>query len=318
MLAQSELRIAGQSHYLAELSPRHNLCIKHRQEAFAVYLSAFIQSPISPPNDELGAMIDTPRLTFLCALAALLISVNVTQAQDDTLVPDTIVVPVPGNDARAAFNEGNALLRSGDNEGALAKFEEGLRQDPRSARNAYGKALALAQLEREDDASVAFENAIQLADAASDSETADAARRALGTISYRNAIEMLQAFPLPPDAAESALPLLQKAEDGDLDQAMLPYQFARVYNALEQYDNAVRYASAAVDNRDESAADNSALYYELGLAHMGAGDNAGALEAFELAKNGTWSGWAEHQITQINSAEEGAAEGSAAGSVSGN
>ncbi|MCH7638663.1 MAG: hypothetical protein IH855_04265 [Bacteroidetes bacterium] len=263
-------------------------------------------------------MIRTSRIAILCTVVVLLFTSNVALAQDDTMVPDTIVVPVPGNDARNAFNEGNALLRDDDNEGALAKFEEGLRLNPRSARNAYGRALALAQLEREDDASVAFDNAIQLADAANDEETAAAARRALGTISYRNAIGQLQAFPLPADAAQSALPLLRKAEEGNLEQPMLPYQFARVYNALEQYEEAERYAMQAVENRDESADDHSALYYELGLARVGAGHTEGALEAFEMAKNGTWAGWAEFQINEINTASEESGEESSEGSMTGN
>lgn len=262
-------------------------------------------------------MICISRVGVLLTATVLLFASNRVFAQDDTTVPDTIVVPVPGNDAREAFNEGNALLRDGDNEGALAKFQAGLRLDPQSARNAYGVALALAQLERADDASVAFENAIQLAVAANDEETASAARRALGTISYRNAIALLQAFPLAADSAQAALPLLRKAEEGDLGQAMLPYQFARVHNALERYEEAERYAMQAVDNRDESADDHSALYYELGLARLGAGNTEGALEAFEMAKNGTWAGWAEFQINEINSASEGSGEESDSSSISG-
>ncbi len=262
-------------------------------------------------------MIFNSRTAILITAALLFFASNSVIAQDDPMVPDTIVVPVPGNDAREAFNEGNALLREGDNEGALAKFESGLRMDPRSSRNAYGKALALAQLEREGDAAVAFENAIQLADASNDGETASAARRALGTISYRNALGVLQAFPLPADAAQEALPLLVKAEAGNLEQPMLPYQFARVHNALEHYDEAERYAMLAVDNRDESASDHSALYYELGLARLGAGNTDGALEAFEMAKNGTWAGWAEFQITEINSASAPTDEAPDSGSMSG-
>ena len=255
-------------------------------------------------------MILTSRFAVLCTVVVLLFTSDVALAQDDAMVPDTIVVPVPGNDARSVFNEGNALLREGDNEGALAKFEAGLRLNRRSARNAYGRALALAQLEREDDASTAFDDAIQLADAANDSETATAARRALGTISYRNAISLLQAFPLPADAARSALPLLRKAEEGNLEQPMLPYQFARVHNALEEYEEAERYAMQAVDNGDDCDDDCSALYYELGLARMGAGNSEGALEAFEMAKDGTWGGWAEHQINEIYAASEGLDAGS--------
>src|SRR5690606_33028849 len=119
-----------------------------------------------------------------------------------------------------------------DYEGALATFDAGLELDPTNARNAYGRALALAQLDREEDAVAAFEQAIELADAREDAETADAARRALGTIAYRNATAKLQAFPLPKPTAEEALPLLEQAEAGNVDSPQLPYQFARVYNAL--------------------------------------------------------------------------------------
>src|SRR5690606_21869436 len=122
-----------------------------------------------------------------------------------TPAPDTIIVRTPENDARRRFNEGNDLLRQEDYEGALAKFDEGLGLDPTNGRNAYGRALALAQLDREDEAVEAFQQAIELSDASEDAETATAARRAVGLIMYNQALGLLAANPLPQATAEEAL-----------------------------------------------------------------------------------------------------------------
>ncbi|MDX1440206.1 MAG: tetratricopeptide repeat protein [Rubricoccaceae bacterium] len=242
---------------------------------------------------------------FLSALFAVsLFAGPEALAQDDPMVPDTIIVTTPDNQARRMFNEGQALLRENDAESALAKFEEGLELDPASSRNMYGKALAHSELEQESEAVEAFEAAIELSQENGDTETLGAAQRALGTIAYRNAVPLLEPFPLPQENAEQVLPLLQQAEAGQLNNPMLPYQFARTYNALGQFEDAEQYAMTAVEVGAEEGEDNSALYYELGLARVGTGDKEGAREAFEQAIGGTWGGWAEYQISQLD-AEDG-------------
>lgn len=247
----------------------------------------------------------TPRLALLATLIAVIGFTAPVQAQDTPAVPDTIVVRTPENDARRRFNEGNDLLRQEEYEAALAKFDAGLELDPTSARNAYGRALAFAQMEQEEDAVAAFQQAIALSEAGTDAETGTAARRALGTIAYRNATSKLQGFPLPRQNAEEALPLLEQAEAGNVDSPQLPYQFARVFNTLERWDDAERYALQAIGAVEGEDGDKSALYYELGLARMGKSDAAGAREAFETAKEGQWSGWAEYQIGQLDAQETG-------------
>ncbi|MDX1420569.1 MAG: tetratricopeptide repeat protein [Rubricoccaceae bacterium] len=246
------------------------------------------------------------RITALAALAAAVgLSAAPAQAQD-TPPPDTIVVQTPENEARKRFNTGNDLLRQEDYEGALAMFEEGLSLDPTNNRNAYGRALALAQLDREDDAVEAFEQAIALSDAAEDAETGTAARRALGLIMYNRALGLLAANPLPQATAEEALPLLAVATEGGVEANQLPYQLARVHNVLGNYDEAERYAQAAVE-ANEGQDDMSAYYIELGLARMNAGNADGAREAFEMAREGSWSGWAEHYLRELDG--DGAAGG---------
>lgn len=246
------------------------------------------------------------RFTLLAAGALAFLAVP-AQAQD-TPAPDTIYVSSPENDARARFNEGNSLLREEDYEGALAKFDEGLSLDPSNGRNAYGRALALAQLDREDDAVAAFQQAIELSDARDDEETGTAARRALGQISYRKAMALMQANPLPETNAEQALPMLEEAEAGGVDTPMLPYQMARALNVLQRYEDAERYAMMAVENSESD--DKSAFYIELGLARMNSGDIAGAREAFEMTRDGQWGSWGEHYLRQLDEQQtDGADEG---------
>jgi tetratricopeptide (TPR) repeat protein len=244
-------------------------------------------------------MLRPAALSLLAALTGLAALPAQAQETPPTPEPEVIVVQTPENEARKRFNEGNDLLRQQDYEGALARFDEGLSLDSTSNKNAYGRALALVQLDREDEAVAAFEQAIALSEAAADAETAQAARRAVGAIAYNRAMALLAANPLPQATAEEALPLLQTAEAGDVEADQLPYQFARAHNVLGNYDEAARYAEMAVEANAE-VEDKSGYYIELGLARQGAGDVAGAREAFEMARQGAWSGWAEHYLRELD------------------
>ena len=238
-----------------------------------------------------------PRFTPLLALLALVLALAPVRAQDtpDPAATDSV------NTARGLFNEGNALMRDENYADALAKFEEGLAFNPTSVTNGYGRALALAQLDREDDAMEAFQNAVMLAEAAENEQIMTDARRWIGTTAYRRATEMLQANPLPSETAEQTLPLLEQAEAGGIDSGQLPYQFARVYNAIGRHEDAARYAEQAIGANQ--GGDLSPYYIELGLARKETGDIAGARTAFEEAKSGSWSSWAEHYLRELDTME---------------
>ena len=245
-------------------------------------------------------MIRPVALAALTAVAGL--AVVPAQAQETTPEPEVIVVQTPENEARKRFNEGNDLLRQEDYGGALAKFEEGLAEDPTSNKNAYGRALALVQLDREDDAIEAFEQAIALSDTASDTETATAARRAVGTMAFNDGMSLMAANPLPRATAEQALPMLTRADEYGVESNQLAYQLARAQNALGNHDEAARYAERAIeDNADVD--DKSAYYIELGLAHMNGGNADDARAAFEMAREGSWSGWADHYLRELDGGE---------------
>jgi tetratricopeptide (TPR) repeat protein len=266
-------------------------------------------------------MLRTTVLAALAALIGLVAAPAQAQTPDSTQTTDpgtSAVSPEDANRSRVLFNEGFELLGQGDYEAALAKFEEGLALDPSNNRNAFGRAMALAQLDRQDEAFEAFDQAIALSEAADDAETLGAARRAHGLLSYSRAMPLLEASPLPQEAAsealpllavvEGALPLLQEAGDETVNANALPYQLARVHNVLGNYEDAVRYAEQAVQ-LNEGAADMSAFYIELGLAHRGAGNIEGARAAFEQARTGAWGSWAEHYLRELDAAGAGGTTG---------
>lgn len=249
------------------------------------------------------------RTAFLLAAFG---AVSLVPVQAQSAPPDTVVAEAPPaaeapvardeNQARVLYNEGVALLRENNHAEALARFERGIRFDDRNARNVYGRAQALMGLDRTAEAITAFEQSIVLARAARDTETAQAAQRAVGQLAYREASAKLQANPLPAILAQEALPLLQTARDNGVQTEALPYQFARVYNALERHAEAVPYAEAAVEAH-RAASDLSPYYIELGIAKRGAGDLAGARQAFEAARTGAWSAWAEHYLRELDAAD---------------
>ena len=237
---------------------------------------------------------------FAPLLAVLALALAAAPARAQNTAPAAATDSV--NMARGLFNEGNALMREENFAEALGKFDEGLALDSTSLSNAYGRAQALAQLDREDDALNAYQHAVMMAEAEGNEQILAGARRWIGATAYRRANELLQANPLPRESAEQALPLLQQAEANGVDSNQLPYQFARAYNATGQYAEAARYAEQAVQANTGSG-DLSGYYIELGLARKGAGDIAGAREALEQAKNGSWSGWAEHYLRELDAME---------------
>ena len=240
----------------------------------------------------------------LVALGALPAAAQTTE----TPAPDTVRVNTPDNRARAIFNDGNALLSSGDHEGALAKFEEGLRVHPRSLSNQLGRGLALEQLGRQDEAVAAFERTAEMAEAQGNTDYAASARERLGRYAVLRAMEMVQSEQtIAGDKAEAALPLFEAAAESGAEGAAFHYQYARVLNALGRHADAVAHAREAAETTTVS--DKSAFYIELGLAERGAGNTDAARAAFEQARTGSWSAWADHYLGELDAAAGGADTG---------
>lgn len=249
-------------------------------------------------------------------------------ASDSTASDSTAAFVADPAQARPLYDEALALGRSSSYEAALLKYEESLMHNPGFAPSAFGRAQALAQLGRLDDARTAFETAVATARAADDSAVLTASQRGLTQVeaaieqrdanaaaqgaaateaarvqaitdAINEATGLLNADPVTPDAAQQAFDALERARTSGYDANLVAFYYAKALLALDRGAEAVPYAQTAVDNADAST-DRSGLYVQLGLAQRAAGDTAAARTAFEAAREGAWASWAEHYLREMD------------------
>jgi tetratricopeptide (TPR) repeat protein len=210
--------------------------------------------------------------------------------------------------AQASYEEGSEFLQREDFEGALIRFEDGIAIFPESVGNTYGRAFALAQLGREEEAVVGFQRAAVLAEAVGDTTAVRLAnqsregiisRRLAGVAPVYNQVDgLLAEVPPTREAGEQAVALMTGVEGVALEDVSYHYRWARALNAAERFADAAEHAETAITmSVDES--DRSGYFYEFGVALRGMGQVAPARDAFEQARTGAWSAWADYQLASM-------------------
>ncbi|HYE95239.1 MAG TPA: hypothetical protein VD962_03450 [Rubricoccaceae bacterium] len=204
--------------------------------------------------------------------------------------------------AQESFEAGSEQLRAQNYTGALETFERGLRIDSTNILNTYGRAFALAQLGRNEEAIISFDRAIRMAEAEDDTAAVRLARTSReGVVSqwtastYATVDPLIQAEPIPKESGEQAVSLLAPLATGLQNDLGFNYRYARALNAAERFADAALHAEQAV-NLSVNEADRSPYYYELGMSLKGMNQVGQARTAFEQARTGTWGQWAEYQL----------------------
>ena len=237
------------------------------------------------------------RFAVLAALA-LFTAGPAALAQDKGAASETTgtLAQTPKNLSNAAFNEGNKALRAGNYADALNSFNEGINTLKDNARNHLGRALALAKLDRDDDAEKAYEQAITLAEKANERKVLTLAKKNLSVLYFRTAAEGVKADPPTSSGARAALGALDKAKAAGIEDPTMHYYYARAYSALGRYAEAVSAAETGAEAQRGGPADKAKYYYEIGLAQKALGNDAAARAAFENATYGTFRQAAEYEI----------------------
>ncbi len=271
------------------------------------------------------------RFPTLCLLALGLATLPASAQETPTTPVDSAdtdsveVIEADPEHARELYNEGIALLRdASDFEGALAKFDEAMVYNETYAAASLGRAQALAQLRRFADSRTAAEATVALAEASevSNAETIkSAAERLLEQVTQvldaqaqsqaaaaqqaiagkvNQAVEMLTPFEVDQATAMDAYALLEQARMEGYDPNQVAFYYAKALNAMDRGADAIAYAETAL-SASEGQADRSPYYYQLGLAHVSAGNPTEARAAFEaIGENDSLHGWAQHQISQLD------------------
>ncbi len=210
-------------------------------------------------------------------------------------------------EAGKLYNEGNSLLKAGNYNGAVEKYNQALAIE-KDYRIYYQKGVALKKSDKLDDSRIAFEECLKL------SPNNEAALNALGGTyfsmgDYNKAIETFEKVlsvsknnsikdkvkknmslaytklgnqAMSSGNANKAIEYFIKAVELDkYDAAYL--LLAQLYQELGQYDNSIKAAEDALKYR--SKINKGGAYYYMGLSYKGKGDTIKAKEMFNQAKS---------------------------------
>jgi tetratricopeptide (TPR) repeat protein len=249
-------------------------------------------------------------LLFFYFFAVMLFSVNVVFAQD--MSPE----------AGKLFNEGNKYLKEGNYNKAIEIYDKALAVE-KDARIYYQKGMALRSSGKNGDSKEAFKKSVEL------NPGFDAGYNALGSAYYSegNFYEAVQNFEkvlevtknnstksrIKKNLSLSYTKLGEAAVNSGNSQKGIEYfnkaveankydaaylHLAKIHNELGNYDDAIRAAQGALDNR--SSVTKGGPYYYLGVAHKNKGETDKAKEMFNLAKaDATYRKTAEYELTLL-------------------
>lgn len=208
-------------------------------------------------------------------------------------------------EAGKLYNEGNALLKDGNVNSAIDKYNAAL-QIEKDYRIYYQKGVALKKADKLDDAKVSFEECIKL------NPGYEGALNALGGVyfsmgNYTSAIENFEKVlksnannsiktkvkknislayaklgneSLAGGNSSKGIEFLKKAVENDnYDAAYL--SLAKVYSELGKYDESIEAAQNALKYRSKIT--KGGPYYYMGISYKGKGDVTKAKENFKLA-----------------------------------
>lgn len=208
------------------------------------------------------------------------------------------------NDAKKLFNEGNALLQSGDFEGAINKYNAALKIEKHEFYY-YQRGLAQKKARKMDDAVASFQAAVetnpkwavgyaalagaefsagkydkaitQYEAALKENPTLGPAKKGLAAAQTAQAQTLLGQGEIG-----GAIALCEKAitNDDKYDKAYLVLAMAQNKNG--KYDEAIKAAQSAI--KHIKSPQKGAAYFEMGLAYRNLGNMTKAKDAFTSAK----------------------------------
>ena len=223
-------------------------------------------------------------------------------------------------DAGKLFNEGNALLKAGNYNGAVEKYDAAIKIE-KDYRIYYQKGVSLRKSNKNEEAKIAFEECLKL------NPGFEGGYNALGGVyfsmgNYQQSIEMFEKIldmkdvkanvktkvkknlalaysrlgnnSLSQGDPTKGIENLKKAVEFDnYDAAYL--SLAKVYSEMGQYDESIKAAENALKYR--SSISKGGPYYYMGLSFKGKGDSSKAREMFSQAQSdATYKKTAEYEL----------------------
>lgn len=201
--------------------------------------------------------------------------------------------------AQIDYARGTAQLKSEQWSDAIGHFDKGIEHDDANAKNYYGKAIALKNLDQWSEALPLYKQAAEVATTAGDRQVAQNAVDAIrGQYIFLASAALSADNPTRAKATEALEHLSELENQVEIDADALYYR-AEAYKVLGQYNEAVAAANQALELHTGSRSDKAKIYFVKGEALMLDGQNDQAKLAFEEAQFGSFRAPAQHYLETL-------------------
>ncbi|MEA2107613.1 MAG: tetratricopeptide repeat protein [Bacteroidota bacterium] len=191
--------------------------------------------------------------------------------------------------------KGTNLLKEEKYDEAIASFNQALEYNPYDAKVYVYKTMALREQDNDEALKESANKGIEVAIAKNKTEEENDIKSLAGNYFLKKGADAYTAENYT-DAAEYFNQSLEyKEADSDLY-----YQLSAVYNKLEQWDKAIEMANKSLELfNGQGTTKDAKIYYELGNAYLGKGDNAAACDNYSKAAKGDYQEAAEYQMKHV-------------------
>ena len=197
------------------------------------------------------------------------------------------------NIAKVRTTKGTSLLKQNKVDDAIVEFDKSLEIYPKYYKTFYGMMLAYKS---KDDMTKMMENADKVIEyGGANSKAAKTVKKTKSTVS--KALINAGAKEIQRERPAGAIQYINdsfKYADGG---ANAYYYLALAYSKEGKFDDAISAAQKAISIEPEK--DKSDVYFALGLAYEGKGDNTNACDAYKKVTSGPNVEAAKYQMTQV-------------------
>jgi len=185
------------------------------------------------------------------------------------------------------YAKGKSLMDKGQNDEALVELNKSIELNPK-----YGMSyIRMAQIYSEKNDETNFSATLEKASALKQSKVSATAEKLAKAFYSKNGATAFQKGDFT-EAEKHFIKLTNYMENDDVY-----YQLASIYNKQSKWDKAIEAANKAIELfTEEGTTKDARLYFELGSAYKGKGDNTAACDAYKKAARGDYEEAANYEI----------------------
>ena len=178
-------------------------------------------------------------------------------------------------------------------EAAMASLDSAIDLNPNYATAHYQKGIVFKTMypDNIEDALIHYDRAIEVAQQTGDNRTLQNARRGAAEELVYRAVTLAEERNY-----RRAIDFLNRVDNYNPESVDAHYRLAEIYNDRGNWDSAIEHANIALDRETGGVVDRAKIYFELGTAYKGLGNEERACDAFENANYGDFSEPASHEL----------------------